>query len=225
MDQPDLDPGLLAEDLHNLEILNRFFGGRQAVLRRVSPLLETRPSMEPLAVLDIGSGAGDLCRVLVEACRRRSRPVRLWSLDVHPQVQEYARLQSAGYPEIRFLRADGTRVPLRDDSVDLALCTLALHHFAEEDAVAVLAEMARVTRRWAVVSDLCRSPHAYAGVWLATRFMPNPMTRHDGPVSVRRAFTLAELAELARRAGWTAPELHRDAWFRMSVVLRKEPRW
>lgn len=221
MDGHDLDPALLADDLRNLEVLNRFFGGRGIIRGRVAPLLDTLPAGSALSVLDIGSGAGDLCRVLVEECRRRRLKLRLYSLDAHGQIQEYARERLADCPEVRFLRGDGGRVPLQFGSVDLALCTLALHHFAEADARRVLGEMRRVTRRWAVVSDLSRGYAAYGGVWLATRLTPNPMTRFDGPVSVQRAFTHGELRALAAEAGWEEARLYSEAWFRMSLVCER----
>ena len=222
MDQPDLDPELLAEDLRNLEVLNRYFGGRDAVRLRLRPLLAGLSAGEPLTVLDAGSGAGDLCRAVVEECRRAGHPLRLYSLDPHPQIQAFARQRiGPACPEVRFLRGDARRLPLRDGSVDLALCTLALHHFTDDDARTVLAEMARVTRRWAVVSDLRRGVLAYAAVWLVTRFTRNPMTRQDGPVSVQRAFSSEELLALGEGAGWRDARFHREAWFRMSLVLRK----
>jgi ubiquinone/menaquinone biosynthesis C-methylase UbiE len=223
MDGEDLDPALLADDLRNLEALNRLFGGRDVIRRRAVPLIEAAPA-GPLTILDIGSGSGDLCRQLVDACRERGREARLLSLDAHPQVQNVARERcAADYPEIRFVRGDGRALPLRSGSADLVLCTLALHHFAESDAEALLSEMARVSRGWTVVSDLARSPLAYACVWFATRFTPNPMTRYDGPVSVGRAFTSGELLELAGRAGWRSPAFFREPWFRMSVIQEKEP--
>ena len=43
---------------------------------------------------------------------------------------------------------------------------------------------------------------ALALVWLATRVLAmHPVSRHDGPLSVRRAYAPAELAELFRTAG------------------------
>lgn len=223
MDGADLDPQLLSDDLLNLEALNRFFGGRDVIRRRVAPLLSQLRPGRSVRVLDLGSGSGDLCRVLVDECRSRGRPVQVLSLDAHPQIQNFARERCrAGYPEIRFIRGDARQVPLRERSVDLALCTLALHHFREPDARAVLAEMHRVTRRWAVVSDLCRSRLAYAGVWTATRLTANPMTRFDGPVSVQRAFTAPELVALSGEAGWTAPRFFREPWFRMTLACTRD---
>ncbi|MBM3460368.1 MAG: methyltransferase domain-containing protein [Armatimonadetes bacterium] len=219
MDEPEVDPDLLADDLENLIRLNQLFGGRRVIRRRLEPLLRVWPRGELLTVLDIGSGAGDLCRAVVEVCRRHGTPTRVWALDCHARTQAFAVRSSGAYPEIRFLRGDARCLPVRDGAVDLTLCTLALHHFADADAVEVLAEMRRVTRRWAVVSDLCRSRPGYAAVWAATRFCRNPLTRHDGPVSVQRAFTRPELLHLSRQAGWDGARWYGELWFRMSVVL------
>lgn len=226
MDGQGLDHALLADDLEKLETLNRLFGGRSVIQRYIPALLREVPDGATLTAIDLGSGAGDLCRALVEECRRGGRKCRVWSLDAHPQIQAYARDRCApGYPEIRFLQGDARQVPLRDESVDLALCTLALHHFTDGDAVRVLAEMRRVARRIAFVSDLRRSRTAYLAVWAATRVTTNEMTRHDGPVSVQRAFTRRELEGLARRAGWANTRFQPEPWFRMSLVERKEGAW
>jgi ubiquinone/menaquinone biosynthesis C-methylase UbiE len=220
MDRPELFPQFLAGDLHNLEVLNTWFGGRGVVTRRLNRFLTGRPGAEPLSILDIGSGAGDLCRAMVDRCRTRGRPVRLCSLDLHPEIQSFARERSRRhYPEIRYVRGDATQLPIRDASVDLVCCTLALHHFAEPDAVRVLSEMRRVARGQVFVSDLERSRAAYVAVWFATRFTTNEMTRRDGPTSVARAFTGRELLTLATRAGWEKPRLQAEPWFRMTLTL------
>jgi hypothetical protein len=61
--------------------------------------------------------------------------------------------------------------------------------------------MRRVARHAVIVNDLVRGWLGYVGAWTMTRVLTrNPLTRHDGPLSVRRAYTRAEMAELARRA-------------------------
>src|SRR2546430_9688115 len=64
--------------------------------------------------------------------------------------------------------------------------------------------MAVVARRAVVVNDLLRARLAFGLVWLLTRlFRCHPISRHDGPLSVRRAYSAAELSTLARKAGIT----------------------
>jgi ubiquinone/menaquinone biosynthesis C-methylase UbiE len=91
---------------------------------------------------------------------------------------------------------------LPDASVDVTTCSLVIHHFEPDDAARALRELGRVARRGVVVNDLVRTRFgllgAHAVARLATR---NPITRHDAVVSVRRAYTHAELLELVSAAG------------------------
>ena len=53
-----------------------------------------------------------------------------------------------------------------------------------------------------VVNDLLRTPAAFALVWLTTRALRlHPVSCHDGPISVRRAYSADELRALGRRIG------------------------
>jgi len=62
--------------------------------------------------------------------------------------------------------------------------------------------MGRVARRGIVINDLRRNRLAWLGAWLLSRLVTgNRYTRHDAPLSVRRAYTLAELTSLMAAAG------------------------
>ena len=53
-----------------------------------------------------------------------------------------------------------------------------------------------------VVNDLLRRRLSLGLVWLATRLLGcHPISRHDGPLSVRRAYSRDELRALAEKAG------------------------
>jgi ubiquinone/menaquinone biosynthesis C-methylase UbiE len=172
-------------------------------------------------VLDVATGGGDIPRWIV----RRRLPVEVVAADLHPQMLRLARGWSAGLP-IRFLRCDARRLPFRDRSVDLVLCSLMLHHLTEADAAEVLRELGRVTRRRLVVNDLRRSRVAYILIWLITRLSRNRLTRYDSPASVERAFTPAELAALAREAGLDRlgrVRIHQHLYYRMALVFEPAP--
>ena len=48
-------------------------------------------------------------------------------------------------------------------------------------------------------------------------FATSPLTRHDGPLSVRRAYTPDEAEAMARTAGWNAPVAVALPFFRMML--------
>jgi hypothetical protein len=82
--------------------------------------------------------------------------------------------------------------------------------------------MWRVTCGFVVVTDLTRSYPAYVGTWLATHTLAtNVLTRHDGPLSVLRAYTPREMGDLARSAGIYPVAIARRPLFRQVLVGHK----
>jgi hypothetical protein len=81
------------------------------------------------------------------------------------------------------------------------------HHFHGDALDRLLGEMARVASRRVIVLDIRRHWLAYWGFrsWSLV-FTRNRLVRHDGPLSVLRGFTSAELLASTARLGdfeWT----------------------
>ncbi len=117
---------------------------------------------------------------------------------------------------------DGRSLPFADRSFDVAHVSLVIHHLEPDAAVGLLREMARVARLGIVVNDLVRSRPAWIGAWLLGRLLTrNRYTRHDGPLSVRRAYTVAELTGLIASAGLRVEGVARGPWgHRVALVAR-----
>jgi ubiquinone/menaquinone biosynthesis C-methylase UbiE len=213
----------LVRSLRDIERLNTLFGGRAVTLAAVARLLRHVPPGRVATILDVGTGSADIPRALVRRARRAGRPIRVIAVDRDGQVVRAARAALAGYPEITLLRADALDLPLAAGSVDVAISALILHHLEPGPAARALAAMDRVARIGVVVNDLARGRLAYAAVWLATRiFARSYLSRHDGPLSVLRAYTPAELRALAERAGLANIDVrHHPLRMRLSAVRLK----
>jgi hypothetical protein len=62
--------------------------------------------------------------------------------------------------------------------------------------------MARVARRGVIVNDLSRGRLALAGARVMTSLLTrHRLTRHDGPLSVQRAYTIKEMRAFIVVAG------------------------
>jgi ubiquinone/menaquinone biosynthesis C-methylase UbiE len=200
LEQPGHGPGLVAGSLADLRRINRWLGGVALTTAALGQLTASLAPGTPLTVLDVAAGGGDIARAVVAWGRRRGLVPRVVALDLSPAILAVAaRGDRTG---LRFVRGDGRRLPFASGSVDIAVCSLVLHHLPADDAVAMLAEMRRVARLGLVVNDLVRTWTGLAGAWVISRTLTrNPLTRHDAVVSVRRAYSRAELVDLARRAG------------------------
>jgi ubiquinone/menaquinone biosynthesis C-methylase UbiE len=123
-------------------------------------------------------------------------------LDLNPSVLRSARRVSVHEPSVEIVEGDVRSLPFADGTFDVAHASLLLHHFDPDEAAAALGELARVSRRGVVVNDLRRGLLPLAATWAMIAVAGrSPVTRRDGLVSVRRAYTLPELDELLARAG------------------------
>jgi ubiquinone/menaquinone biosynthesis C-methylase UbiE len=128
-------------------------------------------------------------------------------------------------PDLRLAQADGEDLPYPDGSFDIAHCSLLVHHLEPERTTALLREMARVARIGVVVNDLDRTRHGYLGAWLLSRLLTrNRYTRHDAPLSVRRAYRPEELVHLASGVGLVELGRFRDVLAHRYAVAFRQPR-
>lgn len=221
MDRPDVDPAALTAALDHVAAVNRWLGGTRALLRHLGDALDDHQGTRSIRVLDVGTGSGDLPAALSGWARDRRVPVEITGLDLHDRTLRVAARRTADDPAIRVVRGDGLALPFATGTFDLALLSMTLHHMDGPALVAVLRELGRAARGGRVlVAELERCLPNYLGARLlaATLWRTNPVTRHDGPLSVLRAFTAGEMMELATAAGLDAPRVHRHPFFRLVLT-------
>jgi 2-polyprenyl-3-methyl-5-hydroxy-6-metoxy-1,4-benzoquinol methylase len=212
-------PADLAATLGDLDRLNAWFGGHALSLARVRRVAARAPRERTLRIVDVGGGDGAFARRVVRWARRAGRRVRVLVIDHDAETARLAIAACAAYPDIAILRADATALPLAAGAADVVHAGLTLHHLEPEAAVLALREMRRGCRGRVVVNDLARTPLALGLVWLATRLLPvHPISRHDGPLSVRRAYAPSELGALFGAAGVTRATVTRYPWLARLVV-------
>ena len=216
MDRPQPVSAELECDLHNLRQLNRFFGGHSLVRRFLRKWIRAG---EDLRVLDLATGSGDIPRLIADYARKIGATVQIDAVDQQTSTLEIAQSLSADYPEILFHETDVFEWDERR-AYDIVLCSLALHHFAEEDAIRLLRRCRELSRRFVLISDLRRGFVATAGVYLLTTvFFRQPMTRYDARISAARAFSFREFQALAQRAGWENFRHRRFRFARQAIWL------
>ncbi len=211
-----------ATSLGDIDRLNAWFGGHALTLRRVARAASGLPPDRTLTVVDVGAGGGGFAVRLARWGRGRRRFVRVIAVDLDADSARLSRARTQRWPEVSVIRADAAALPFRTAGVDLVVSTLMLHHLGPDVAVAALGEMARAGRLGFVVNDLWRARLGVALVWLATRVLRcHPISRHDGPLSVRRSYSPTEMRALASRAHVLRIEVRRYPWLVRVVATGK----
>jgi methyltransferase family protein len=200
--------------------INRYLGGLRAVTQHLYPRLQR--SKERQLVVDIGTGSADIPAAIGRWASNRQIDLRLWGLDLSARhlalaQREYSPEQPAG-----FIQADALHIPFKAASVDYFISCLFLHHLTPEQVITFLARTFSLARRGIIVSDIVRGRLPLIAFKLGQPvFARSFLTRHDGVVSIRRAYTPAELQQLAQMAGLPNARVYHHLPWRMTLVVDK----
>jgi len=119
----------------------------EARLEQWRPHLGWLPGNEGETVLDVGCGNGNYRRIFADLKR-----MVYTGLDYSVEMVRLAREANPGY---EFLQGDATALPCGDGAYDLVFCTDMLMHLSDEQESAVISELRRVSRLYAVIHQRC----------------------------------------------------------------------
>ncbi len=193
---------------------DRYHSGRHARVneRERACLRELLGGLGRLEVsLDLPSGTGRLADILAAASQR------VILADSSPLMLEIAK-EEMGETPADYLQTNAERIDLPTGSVDLILCHRLLSHVPDPDSRArIMQELARVTRRYLVIS--CYPPGVRTRVKVCFRRL------FSGGRRVKTPATLKEYLSLAGACGLRLVGRHalRRVPFRAEFVVFERP--
>lgn len=126
---------------------------KRAIASVLRAALEALPDTD-LSVLDAPCGTGRITELLLDA------GLNTTGGDISPQMIDVARTKLDRFGDrIAFRRVDLDRVDLPDNSFDIVTCIRLFHHLESPDRAAILAALAKVTRRFIIVNVSYSSPY------------------------------------------------------------------
>lgn len=133
-------------------------------------LLERHVGRGNFQALDVPCGYGRLTPLL------RSLGYTVQSADISPAMVDYVLSRPESGPNAHVMVADIANLPLDNGAVDLVVTVRLLQHFSQaQRRIDALREIARVTRRWAVVSFYDRRSLHWLTKGLGRRLQNRPL--------------------------------------------------
>jgi SAM-dependent methyltransferase len=218
MDDDSVDFGTFAGCLKDLAQVNVLTLGHRPTLAFLARLeREGRwPTDRALSLVDVGCGYGDSLRLIDRWAAGRGLPIKLTGVDRNPWAAQAARAASADNRSIVWLTGD---VFDYEGEPDVIVSSLFTHHLDDDQLVRFLAFMDRRARVAWLVNDLLRHPLSYGGfAVLASLMRWHPFVRHDGPVSIRRAFSPKDWRRYLAQAGVQGAQVQKRFPFRLCVA-------
>jgi ubiquinone/menaquinone biosynthesis C-methylase UbiE len=207
----DTDAGTRAEveaSLADLRMVNRWFGGTRVMCSLLERVARATGARE-LSLLDVAAATGDVARAAQRRLEQRGVRLRVTLLD---------RATSHFEPGLPRVAGDALALPFADASFDLVGCSLFAHHLEPEQIVRFVGEGLRVAGRAVLINDLRRHPVHLALTYAGRALYRSRLTRHDGPVSIRRAYTAEEMREMLGRTPAARVEIGNHYLYRMGVI-------
>jgi len=176
---------------------------------------------EPLHIVDVGCGGGDMLRRIDSWARKRRIPVRLTGIDLNPYAAQAAREFTGSGSRIEWITCNAFQYqpPL---PIDIVVSSLFTHHLSDDEIVRFLQWMERTAARGWFVNDLrrARTPY-YLFKLLAQGMRWHRFVRHDGPVSILRSFAPEDWQRYVEDAGLASGSVRIvDAWPARLCVAR-----
>jgi 2-polyprenyl-3-methyl-5-hydroxy-6-metoxy-1,4-benzoquinol methylase len=217
MDVEEVSAADFAACLRDLETVNRLTMATRPTLRFLARLTAGWPVGAELRIVDAGAGQGGMLRAIHRWVEARGFRPRLLGIDMNPSAAEAARAATPPGLAIDWLTADifEANLPFRPHAITSALFA---HHLDDAGVVRFLRWMEATASHGWFVNDLHRHPFAYHGFRLLSTVMRwHRFVRHDGPLSVARAFTPEDWQALLVAAGTGPADVRWHLPFRLCV--------
>ena len=205
MDAERVDLTTFEACLKDLERINRWTGAYRITLGWLERLRALH-GLRRLALVDVGSGYGDMLRRIAAWGAARGVALDLIGVDRNPLAATLAARAVSPVPagselSIRYITADVFELSpaLQPDAV---ISALFAHHLDDQQLVRFLGWMEATARLGWLINDLHRHALAYAVARRVPRLLGmSRLVQHDAAVSVARSFARRDWARLLDQAG------------------------
>lgn len=222
MDDFAMKGEILQDALDKIAQINQLLGGNQLTLQGVQNLIAKIPKKTEITILDVGCGNGDILRILADFGLKNHFNFKLIGIDANNFTVNYARELSKDYSNIRFQCENIFSEAFAELKQDIALCTLTLHHFKDNEIIQLMTVLNANSRIGIVINDLHRSTVSYRLFQvLCFVFRLNPMSREDGLISILRGFKKEELVHFSKKIKLSNHKIQWKWAFRYQWIISK----
>ena len=202
--------------------VNRRLGGTRVILHYLEEFSRRWDHEKIIRILDVGTGVADIPAAILRWAKQKKIKIHITALDIDSENLTLAKHRLDSITDISFVQASSMQLPFAEQSFDYVMASLFFHHLSDEEIIQNLKNFDHLAKQGIIINDLVRSPAAYAGFFLFSLAAGrNAIFRHDGLLSVKRSFRLAEARQYIEKAGLSYLKPQRHFAFRMAIAGQK----
>lgn len=217
MDDLDISGPVVPQTLKELNTINKWLGGNKISISAFKKMAEGK---ESISLVDLGCGGGDIMVEMAKWARKKSIKASFVGIDANPNIIEYAKENTADYPEITYHAINIFSQKFESQKFDIIHCCLFTHHFKNDELAILFKQFKAQTNVGIIINDLHRHSLAYWSIiFLISLFSRSEMVKNDASVSVARSFKKAELMKILEKAKIEDYELVWKWAFRWKLIF------
>lgn len=199
MDSPSLPREELIPALRDLWLFQRLSFTAWSLSKEIETFCKTR-GLSRIKLLDLGCGDGALLSAVHTSLVSKGLRVESLGVDMNPTSTNIGNLRNI--ERLRFNTLDITYT-FPEGEFDIILSSLFLHHLQTDQVFTIFKKLKKSSAQLIVVNDLKRSVLGFTIAFLASRLLSSSkVVQKDALLSVRAAFTVSELSDIAKNAGF-----------------------
>ena len=222
MDDFSMDNDGLVTALNDIARINQLLGGNSVTLDGVQHLIKDLPKDQTITIMDFGCGSGDMLRMLSKFGAENNLKFQLIGIDANEATIRHAEKCSTEFENITYLAEDIFLYDFSKYNIDIALITLTLHHFKDDEILKIIRVILNLVKNGIVVNDLQRSKLAYrlfqAIIFI---FRLEKMTANDGLISILRGFKKPDLEIFSQQLDFKKYSISWKWAFRWQWIIEK----
>ncbi|WP_312819467.1 methyltransferase domain-containing protein [Kaistella carnis] len=222
MDDFSMDNDGLVTALDDIARINQLLGGNSVTLEGVKTLIKDFPKDKTITIMDFGCGSGDMLRMLSKFGKENNLNFQVIGIDANEATIRHAEKCSEEFENITYLAEDIFLYDFSKYNIDIALITLTLHHFKDDEILKIMRVILNLVKKGIVVNDLQRSKLAYrlfqAIIFI---FRLEKMTAEDGLISILRGFKREDLEKFSTELGLKKCSIKWKWAFRYQWIIEK----
>jgi len=223
MDDLVLDEEALSKNLQELAATNNWFGGKSTLIsalntvhKRYSGAFENKK----ITIADLGCGGGDLLMATHEWAKAKELNIDLIGIDANPFMVRYSAEKSSAADNIQLKIANVFSDEFSAMQFDIVCLNNFCHHLSDPELILLLKQLKEQTRLAIIINDLHRHWLPYLAIQGLSQLLNfSYLAKHDGPLSVLRAFQKCELINLLTSAGPNNYQIRRRWAFRWEIIV------
>lgn len=223
IDDLTLSHEALTANLNELEIINRWLGGTKSLIDSLNKIHQEHACYmkeHTIIIGDLGCGGGDMLRTISQWAQQNCIKVELIGIDANPFIIEYAIKKSDLFPNLQYKVLNIFSSEFKKIPFDIITINTVCHHFSDSQLIELFSELKEQVKLAIVINDLQRHWISYFGITILTKiFNLSYLAKHDGPLSVLKAFQKKEWKKIFRYAAINFYEIRWRWAFRWEIII------